>query len=361
MKTKHLPIIQRALVTGGAGFVGSHLALALKTAYPDAEVAALDNLHRNGSELNLPRLEKGGVKFIKGDVRNPDDLAAFADADLLLECSADPSVLSGSDGDTSYLIQTNLQGALNCAEYCRERSAAMIFLSTSRVYPIKPLLECSMTETETRLVLDDAQAIPGLSKRGVSEAFPLDGPRSLYGGTKLAAEIMLEEYRNAFGLPFVINRCGVLAGPWQFGKADQGIAAFWTAAHHFGKPLKYIGFGGKGKQVRDMLHIDDLARLVLEQAANPADFAEGAFNVGGGLQSSASLLELTRICAKTTGREVPITPEPTTRYADIPIYITDNSKITAKCGWEPAKTVEDIIRDIHQWIINTPGTTELFS
>jgi len=353
--------MKRILITGGAGFVGSNLAVAAKRAWADAKVVAFDNLYRKGSELNVPRLEEAGIEFRKGDVRSPEDLDAAGSADLLVECSAEPSVLAGSDGDTSYLIQTNLQGALNCAEYCRKRGAAMIFLSTSRVYPIKPLVDCALRETGTRFEFAEEQKIPGLSPEGVSEEFPLNGPRSLYGATKLAAETMLEEYRDAFGIPIVIDRCGVIAGPWQFGKADQGIAAFWTAAHVFRKPLKYIGFGGSGKQVRDMLHIDDLARLVLEQAANPGNFAEGAFNVGGGRGSSASLLELTEICAETTGNRIEISPEPTTRYADIPVYVTDNSKITGHCGWKPLKNVRDIIGDIHNWIRETHGTEKLFS
>ena len=349
------------MITGGAGFVGSNLAVALKEAWADAEIVALDNLHRRGSELNVPRLEGFGIEFLRGDVRSPSDLEAAGSADLLIECSAEPSVLAGSDGDTSYLIETNLQGALNCAEYCRKVDAAMIFLSTSRVYPVGPLLECELRETETRFEFADGQRVPGLSSAGVAEEFPLNGPRSLYGATKLAAETMLEEYRDAFGLPIVIDRCGVIAGPWQFGKADQGIAAFWTAAHRFRKPLKYIGFGGSGKQARDMLHIDDLARLVLTQAGDPERFAEGAFNVGGGRGSSASLLELTGICAEVTGNGVEIASEPETRYADIPVYVTDNSKIAAHCGWTPEKDVRRIVEDIDRWILETPGAAELFS
>jgi len=352
--------MKRILITGGAGFVGSNLALAMKNTWRDAEIAALDNLHRTGSEMNIPRLEAQGIKFIKGDVRSTDDLENAGNADILIECSAEPSVLAGSDGDTSYLLQTNLQGALNCAEYCRKRGAAMIFLSTSRIYPLKPLVECDIRETETRFELTDNQKTPGLSSKGVAETLPLDGPRSLYGGTKLAAEIILREYNDAFGIPIVVNRCGVIAGPWQFGKADQGIAAFWTAAHHFRKPLKYIGFGGKGKQVRDMLHIDDLARLVIRQTENPADFADTPFNVGGGPDSSASLLELTGICAETTGNNIEITPEPKTRYADIPVYISDNTAITARCGWKPRKNIRDIVSDIHRWITETPETKRLF-
>jgi CDP-paratose 2-epimerase len=326
---------KRILITGGAGFVGSHLAMALRDEVPEAEIVALDNLHRRGAELNLPRLARHGVKFVRGDVRNPQDLASAGPVDFLVECSAEPSVLAGKDGDTDYLIGTNLQGAINCAEVCRKHGAPMIFLSTSRVYPMQPLVNCELRETATRFELAETQSTSGLSPAGVAETMPMDGARSLYGGTKYAAEIMLGEYRHAFGLPFVIDRCGVLAGPWQFGKADQGIATFWLAAHYFCKPLKYIGFGGSGKQVRDLLHIADR-------------------------EVSASLLELTALCREITGHEVPIGIERETRYADIPVYLSDTARIHRHCGWQPQRSVRDILADIHDWLKTTPEVHSLF-
>lgn len=352
----------KILVTGGAGFVGSHIAIGFKERFENVDVVAFDNLHRNGSELNIPRLEQHGVEFVNGDVRSKNDLKAVGDISFLVECSAEPSVLAGKDGDTSYLIDTNLSGAVNCAEKCRKRDAPMIFLSTSRVYPIKPLLECDISENETRLELANEQAVPGLSKHGVSEDFPMAGSRSLYGGTKYAAEVMLAEFADAFGLPIVINRCGVLAGAWQFGKADQGIAAFWTAAHMFEQPLKYIGFGGSGKQVRDILNINDLLNLINIQFDDPARFAEaGPMNAGGGLEQSVSLLELTEICRDVTGKSVMITPQPETRYADIPVYVSDNRAITSFCGWRPTVSVDQTIREIRDWIETTPGARKLFN
>ena len=329
-------------------------------------------------------------------------MAGVGEIDFLVECSAEPSVLAGSDGDTDYLIKTNMNGAINCADICRKYNAPMLFLSTSRVYPIEPLQNCEIRETETRFELTDEQKVSGFSSKGVSEEFPMEGARSLYGGTKYAAEVMLREYADAFDLPIVINRCGVIAGPWQFGKADQGIAAFWTAAHLFGRNLKYIGFEGSGKQVRDMLHIDDLIALVLMQMQDPERFAGGmeacyvgggkcyergtaedgrrrtedgptyrftdslihspgqAWNVGGGVESSASLLELTEICRKVTGKSIEITPEPEMRYADIPIYITDHSKITRFCNWKPTKGVADIVESIFCWLKSTPDVKKLF-
>ncbi len=350
----------KILITGGAGFTGSNIAIKLKQHLESAEITVLDNLYRKGSEMTLPRLEKHGIKFIKGDVRNSDDLASAGKTDFMIECSAEPSVLSGADGDCSYLIETNLTGALNCAEYCRRNQAGMIFISTSRVYPIKYLCECRIKESAKRFDFSENQELPGVSPEGISEKFPMDSARSLYGGTKYAAEIMLDEYRNSFKLPFIINRCGVLAGPWQFGKTDQGIAAFWIASHIFKKPLKYIGFGGHGKQVRDMLHIDDLFKLLMMQIKEPAKYSDGVFNAGGGLKGSVSLQELTEICGEISGNRLSPGSDPVTRYADIPVYITDSSKLKAHSGWSPEKSVKDIIADIHDWIQECPEAQAFF-
>ena len=290
-------------------------------------------------------------------MRNSQDLCRAGHADLLIECSAEPSVMAGSDGNTDYLINTNVNGAVNCADFCRKCSAPMIFLSSSRVYPFDPLKNCEFRSSPKRFELKGRQKVQGLSPHGVSEDFPIDGVRSLYGGTKYAAEVILREYAHAFNLVVVINRLGVIAGPWQFGKSDQGIAAYWTLAHLFGRELKYIGFGGSGKQVRDMLHIDDLIDLIALQAQKPQRFScssKGVWNVGGGLERSVSLLELTDICQRVTGNVIRILPEKKDRYADIPIYITDNSKIQAESRWRPKKNVEKIIRDIHKWLISLP-------
>src|SRR5205814_2444106 len=133
----------------------------------------------------------------------------------------------------------------------------------------------------------------------------------LYGATKLASELISLEYAAAFDFPLHINRCGVLAGAGQFGKADQGIFSFWVHAYHARRPLKYIGFGGKGYQVRDCLHPRDLARLIAMQIRRPEHGAE-ALNVAGGLGNSISLAELSQWCAKRFGAHA-ITADPQER------------------------------------------------
>jgi CDP-paratose 2-epimerase len=342
--------MDRILITGGAGFVGSNLAVSLATRHPDWEVVAFDNLYRRGAELNLPRLEEAGVEFVKGDVREPGDLAALPACSALIECSAEPSVMSGVDGDTGYLVHTNLTGAYNCLELARRDGAFVVFLSTSRVYPVAPQVELNLEEGETRFEIAPEQEVRGVSPAGISEDFPLEGARTLYGATKLAAEMLIEEYRGALGVPAVIDRCGVIAGPWQMGKVDQGVFTHWMLAHYFRNPLSYIGFGGHGKQVRDLLHVEDLCDLVERQLLDPQGWDGRTVNVGGGRECSLSLRETTEICRRLTGAEVPIEPVEETRQGDVPIYLSDCTRLFGLDEWRPRRGAEQVLADIHDWI-----------
>ncbi|MBP8129181.1 MAG: NAD-dependent epimerase/dehydratase family protein [Candidatus Hydrogenedentes bacterium] len=342
--------MKNILVTGGAGFVGSCLALGVKARREGMRVVALDNLKRRGSELNLSRLRAGGVEFLHGDIRNPEDLEAAGKVDLILECSAEPSVLAGYDGSPQYVLNTNLTGTLHCLEHARRHGAALVFLSTSRVYPIETINRLPLEETSTRFELAKAQDTPGVSASGFSEAFPLDGARSLYGATKLCSELVLQEYLAMYGLRGVINRCGVIAGPWQMGKVDQGVAVLWAARHVFGGTLNYIGFGGTGKQVRDLLHVEDLLELVLYEIGHLDALSGSVFNVGGGRAVSLSLLEMTRVCEELTGNRLEIGRIPETRAGDIPIYLTDHGLVTSATGWRPKRDARGILEDICRWI-----------
>ena len=342
---------EHVLVTGGAGFVGSSLAIAIKRRYPEARVTAFDNLHRRGAELNLPRLRAGEVDFVHGDVRAAADLAEVAPApDLILDCSAEPSAQAGYAGSLDYLIHTNLLGCYHVVELARKVKADLLFLSTSRVYPYRRINELNFLEEATRFTLSDMQTTPGSSKWGIGEDFPLDGGRSLYGMTKLASERMIEEYGDAFGLRYIINRCGLITGPWQMGKVDQGVIVLWVAAHYFRHRLAYIGFGGTGKQVRDVLHIDDLADLVLDQIAAFPRYAGRIFNAGGGLANSVSLVEATRLCREITGNSIPIEVVPETRPADVRCFLTDHRRLSAVAGWQPRRNPRETIADIFAWL-----------
>ncbi|MBU1167760.1 NAD-dependent epimerase/dehydratase family protein, partial [Patescibacteria group bacterium] len=267
------------LITGGAGFVGSNLALKLRKKYPDTSISVLDNLKRRGSELNIPRLKDNNVEFIHGDIRNTEDFEEIDSIDLLLECSAEPSVLAGIDSSPSYLVNTNLVGTINCLEFARKNKSAFVFLSTSRVYPIDTINNLDYIEEDNRFNLANEQNVAGASRHGISEDFPLEEARSLYGSTKLCSEMILQEYMYSYGLKGIINRCGVITGPWQMGKVDQGVFVLWVARHIYGGQLSYIGYGGEGKQVRDFIHIDDLFDILDIQLQDIDQFSTGVYNI----------------------------------------------------------------------------------
>ncbi len=341
---------KRILITGGCGFVGSNIAIKLAEKYPDYSIIALDNLKRRGSELNLSNLAKHKVVFIHGDIRNKEDLQQVGAFDLLIDAAAEPSVLSGSNGSMDYLINTNLVGTINCLQLAAEYSAEFIFLSTSRVYPIGHLNKIQLLQNENRFEVSSDPQPNGFSWEGVSEEFPLEGARSAYGATKLMSELMLQEYHNLFDIKMVINRCGVISGPLQMGKVDQGVIVLWMARHFWKKQLSYIGYGGLGKQVRDVLHINDLFELIDLQMHNMDQINGQTFNVGGGRKANTSLKELTLLCQEVTGNKIPIKPVLENRYADVPYYLTDNTKIKSTTGWQPKSSMPRIVEDIFEWM-----------
>lgn len=340
----------RILVTGGAGFVGGNLCVRLAERHPEWQVVAFDSLSRRGSELNLPRLRGAGVRFVHGDVREKDDLMALDRIDAMVECSAEPSVMAGVSGSPDYLVRTNLFGAYHCLELARRDGAQLVFLSTSRVYPVRPLAALALREADERLELEPEQDVRGASARGIAEDFPLEGARTLYGATKLAAELLIAEYAETYGLRAVVDRCGVIAGPWQMGKVDQGVFTYWALAHHFGRPLRYIGFGGSGKQVRDLLHVEDLVDLVEEQLGAPERWAGVTVNVGGGREVSLSLRETTALCAELSGRTVEVEASAEERPGDLPVYLSDCSRLHALTDWRPRRDARTILADTFEWI-----------
>jgi len=346
------------LITGGAGFVGSNLAISFKKQFPKITVIALDNLYRRGSELSVDRLKENGVKFVHGDIRNKEDLNLSVD--LIIECSAEPSFKAGADGNTSYLIDTNLIGAINCFDLAKKNKADIIFMSTSRVYPIEKINTALFEEEQTRFTLKNKQLTKGISENGVNEDLSMEGIRSLYGSTKYCSEIILNEYEFAFETRSIINRFGTIAGPWQMGKVDQGIVTYWLTSHVLKRDLKYFGFGGNGKQVRDVIYIDDVFNLLLKQLEKMDDLSGKTFNVGGGIKNSISLNELTTLCQRITGNQVDIKKIPLTSEWDLKTYISDNQKIMDHVNWQPKILVEKTVSNIYKWMIDNPEVIHFF-
>ena len=333
----------RILVSGVCGFVGSELALGLRRA--GHEVCGFDNFSRAGSELNRPRVESAGVEFWRGDVRNEDDLARARGIDWVIDAAANPSVLAGVDGKTGSkeLLEHNLWGTVNLLEICKRENAGMILLSTSRVYSIPALCSLPVAEKDGAFVLGESSTAAGPC--GVTEEFSTAAPVSLYGVSKLASEQIALEYGAAFGFPVWVDRCGVMAGAGQFGKPDQGIFSFWIHSWARRAPLKYIGFGGTGHQVRDCLHPGDLLALVVKQMSSGVRDGCRIFNVGGGASSAMSLCQLSDWCAAEFGpHEVAADLSP--RPFDLPWVVLDAARAEAAWDWKPRKTTGQICTEI---------------
>jgi len=346
----------KLLITGICGFVGSRLALALTERIPGLEVFGVDNLIRPGSETNRLELAARGIKFIHGDVRVRSDMDALATCDWVIDAAANPSVLAGIDGKSSprQLMEHNLGGTLNILEYCRERKAGLVLLSTSRVYSVRDLSSVPVRERSGAFVVDTDKPLPeGVSATGITEKFSVQQPISLYGATKLSSEVMAIEYSLTFGFPLWINRCGVLAGAGQFGTAEQGIFSYWLHAHASRLRLRYIGFGGRGLQVRDAFHPDDLAELVAIQFARKPP-TDSVYNAGGGASNSMSLAQLTAWCNTRFGSHQP-EPDGRPRPFDIPWLVMDSSRAGQDLGWSPKRSLTSILEEIEAHVRNNPG------
>lgn len=338
----------RILLSGACGFVGSTLARALAQA-GGHQVHGFDSFIRPGSESNRLELSRLGVKLVHADLRQAADIEALPACDWVIDAAANPSVLAGIDGRTSsrQLVDHNLGGTVNLLEYCKRHRAGFILLSTSRVYSIAPLARLSVEVADNAFrPSTGVTPPPGVTAAGVEETFSTTAPISLYGATKLASEALALEYGDAFGFPVFVNRCGVLAGAGQFGRPDQGIFAYWINSHLRRRPLKYIGFGGQGYQVRDCLHPLDLLPLLEKQLAAPKlDAGDRIANFSGGRDSALSLRQLTEWCAAKFGPS-PVTADATPRPFDIPWMVLNSAKAERLWQWQPRTPTPRILEEI---------------
>lgn len=339
----------KLLITGVCGFVGSTLARAFAANGSRHEIIGFDNFIRPGSESNRAELKQLGVRLFHGDLRAASDLETLPAVDFVIDAAANPSVLAGVDGKTSsrQLVEHNLSGTINMLEFCKQHRAGFILLSTSRVYSIPPLAAVPVEpHADAFRPAASAALPPGLTAAGIDETFSTAAPVSLYGATKLASEALALEYGETFNLPVFINRCGVLAGAGQFGRADQGIFAFWLNSHLRRRPLKYIGFGGHGYQVRDCLHPRDLVPLLEKQFAAPAlPATDRIVNVAGGAASAFSLRQLTAWCDQRFGAH-PVASDTAPRPFDLPWVVLDHAKATRLWSWQPQTSTLAILEEI---------------
>jgi CDP-paratose 2-epimerase len=304
-----------------------------------------------------------GVRLLRADIADHSTVMSLPAADWLIDCAANPSVQAGigaDEGGSWRVVQDNLVGTLNLLEYCKKHHAGCVILSTSRVYSTEALSSLPLKEEATRFVLDEARLPAGVTSRGVNESFSTLPPLSLYGATKACSETMAIEYAGAYGIPLWINRCGVIAGPGQFGKIDQGIISFWIYSWMLGRPLSYIGYGAKGKQVRDCVHVDDVVSLVMKQVQKTNTSAPRIVNVGGGLGNTISLLELSSLCENILDRRNAVGSTAENRPYDVPYYCTDNRLVESFWGWKPAHTINDIVESICAWAVQNKETVKGF-
>lgn len=345
----------KILITGICGFVGSSLAKGLLHRLENLEITGIDNLVRAGSETNRLALAQLGVRFVHGDIRMRSDVESLPACDWVIDAAAQPSVLAGVDGKSSprQLCEHNLGGTLNILEYCRAHTAGFLLLSTSRVYSIAQLAAIPMRVHNNAFVPDESKPLPhGASSAGIDASFSTQAPISLYGATKLSSEIMALEYGATFKFPVWVNRCGVLAGAGQFGTAEQGIFSYWLHAHASRRPLRYIGFGGLGHQVRDAFHPDDLAELIARQLRRQPP-ADPIFNVGGGVSHTMSLAQLNSWCDQQFGAHAP-QPDTRPRPFDIPWFVMNAQRVIDEFDWSPQRSLVSILEEIRSHVAANP-------
>jgi len=330
----------RILITGGCGFVGTNIGLFLsKKKY---KLVSLDNLSRKGSKYNLELLKKNKIKNYKIDITNYNKIMNLPKFDLIIDCCAEAAV-EFSRIQVDKVINTNLIGTINILKKAKKDNSKIIFLSSSRVYPVNLMNKIIVKKNLYKKI----PIVKLINEKNVTT-----GPKTIYGLSKLASEMFIEEFSYAFGLRYIINRCGVLSGPLQFGKQDQGFVSLWIWKHITKKNMRYIGYGGHGNQVRDVLHINDLCELILIQIKKINKIYNKLFTVGGSKKSNTSLINLTKMCEKITKNKIKFKKISKTSLYDIPYFVTDNKIVSKTYKWKPKKNMFDVVNDTYLWLSN---------
>ena len=162
----------------------------------------------------------------------------------------------------------------------------------------------------------------------------------------------MKEFSYSDNIKYIINRFGVISGPWQFGKQDQGFFSLWVSRYLKKRALSYIGFGGHGNQARDVIHVEDVCEIIFIQIKKISQINNEIFNIGGGLKNLISLKELSAKCHVLTGNKIKFTKVARTSIYDVPYYVSDNTKIKKFYKWEPKKNINTILGDIHSWLLS---------
>lgn len=330
---------RRILITGGAGFIGVNAALSF--AKEGWGVTVLDNLSRRGADLNLAWLRgQTSIDFIKVDVRDEKSVdAAFSGQrfDSILHLAAQVAVTT-SVVDPREDFEINAIGTFNVLESMRahQPEALLIYASTNKVYG--KMEDIGVTERNNRYEYTDLPS-------GASENRPLDF-HSPYGCSKGAADQYVLDYARIYGLRTTAFRQSCIYGPRQFGIEDQGWVAWFTIASLQGKPITIYG---DGKQIRDVLYVEDLVGAYKAAIERPEAAKGSAFNIGGGPRNTLSLLELVAMLEAQLGKKIPLRFD-SWRPGDQPVFVCDLDKARRVLGWEPATSAAEGVMRLIAWV-----------
>ena len=333
----------KVLVTGGAGFIGANIAGHLhKKGY---EVTILDNFSRETAMRNKEYLEKNypEIKIIRGDIRDFEAVKEAAkNKDCIIHCAAQVAVTTSMKNPREDM-EINILGTFNLLEVARKYcdKPVFIYFSTNKVYGDN-VNKIPLEELETRYDFAD----PEFKGKGIPETFSTDAnDHTPYGVSKYAAELYVRDYSCNFGIKGMANRCSCMYGKLQYGNEDQGWLAHFVISALLKKPITIYG---NGKQVRDILYVDDVIRLVELQIEKADEISGEAFNIGGGYENTISLLELLEKLKKKT--ELPEIKFAGWRPADQKVYYSDITKAGNLLGWKPKVSKEEGIEKLYWWV-----------
>ena len=327
------------IITGGCGFVGSSLCLYLKKNLKGSKILSIDNLSKNYSRFNQKILKKNNIENKKINLGKLNSLKHVNfKADIIIDCSAEPAV-EISKKKIVKVIESNFISTLNILEKNKRDKSKLMFISSSRVYPI----------------IDSYKKFQDYKKKKLIPTFTeqenLKGAKTIYGFTKAASEELIEEFSYSEKIKYIINRCGIISGPGQYGKVEQGLISLWMWRHINKINITFNGYGGKGLQVRDVLFINDFCELILIQIKNFKNYENNLFCVGGGPKNLINLRNLTKICQKISKNKLKVRRNLKTSIYDVPYYVTSLKKIKKISNWKPKINLNEGLKDIYNWMI----------